>query len=462
MYDALISAVARPKPGKGQCAQRCSVSLPTPPPQSPSMLAARASAARRASRLARNFATVVDAAGVKVAAVDNGQPTSAVTFLVKGGSRFESKPGVAHALKGFAFKSTAKRSFLGTIREAELYGGVLSAGLTREHLALTAEFLRGDEDFFVDVLASFITSAKYTRHELDEYVAPFCAAETATAFANPATRALDLAHLLAFRTGLGVSPFTSAGTHISAEDVRAFADSVFTAGNIAVLGTGIAPDVLAKLLEKSLGAGALSTAAAPKSTPSAYFGGETRIEAHGAPETVFVGFGTSGTPTAELAVLAAHLDPTPSVKWSQGLSPVSAGIPVGTSVQTVLLPYSDAALFGLLIQGESTEGVKAAGKAVVAALKSAGELKGDELKKAVVKAKFAAASASEGRDGLLSSLGASTLLGSESSLDAKLASFDKIDASAFSKATASLLKSKPTYVTVGDVKTLPYADELGL
>lgn len=104
MYDALISAVARPKPGKGQCAQRCSVSLPTPPPQSPSMLAARASAARRASRLARNFATAVDAAGVKVAAVDNGQPTSAVTFLVKGGSRFESKPGVAHALKGFAFK----------------------------------------------------------------------------------------------------------------------------------------------------------------------------------------------------------------------------------------------------------------------------------------------------------------------------------------------------------------------
>lgn len=42
-------------------------------------------------------------------------------------------------------QSTEKRSFLGTIREAELYGGVLSTSLTREHLALTAEFLRGDE-----------------------------------------------------------------------------------------------------------------------------------------------------------------------------------------------------------------------------------------------------------------------------------------------------------------------------
>src|SRR5882762_7693769 len=67
------------------------------------MLATRAST-RNASRIARSFATVVDTAGVKVAAVDYGQPTSAVTFLVKAGSRFESKPGVAHALKNFAFK----------------------------------------------------------------------------------------------------------------------------------------------------------------------------------------------------------------------------------------------------------------------------------------------------------------------------------------------------------------------
>lgn len=42
-------------------------------------------------------------------------------------------------------QSTNKRSALGTIREAELYGGVLSTSLSREHLALTAEFLRGDE-----------------------------------------------------------------------------------------------------------------------------------------------------------------------------------------------------------------------------------------------------------------------------------------------------------------------------
>lgn len=52
----------------------------------------------------RKFATVVEASGLKVAAVDNGQPTASVTVLVKAGPRHESKAGVAHALKNYAFK----------------------------------------------------------------------------------------------------------------------------------------------------------------------------------------------------------------------------------------------------------------------------------------------------------------------------------------------------------------------
>ena len=64
------------------------------------MLAARA---RVVQRLARHFATT-DTAGIKVAAFDNNQPTSSVTLFVKAGSRFESKAGVANALKNFTFK----------------------------------------------------------------------------------------------------------------------------------------------------------------------------------------------------------------------------------------------------------------------------------------------------------------------------------------------------------------------
>ena len=67
------------------------------------------------------------------------------------------------------------------------------------------------------------------------------AAESAEAESTPAIRAVDIAHALAFRTGLGNSLFAPAHTHapVSAEDVQAFAASAFTAGNVAVLGSGI-------------------------------------------------------------------------------------------------------------------------------------------------------------------------------------------------------------------------------
>ncbi|KAH8092173.1 Metalloenzyme, LuxS/M16 peptidase-like protein [Cristinia sonorae] len=424
------------------------------------MLAARSSAARNASRLLRNFATVADTAGVKVAAVDNGEPTSAVTFLVKAGSRYQNKPGVAHALQNFAFKSTAKRSALGTVREAELYGGVLSSSLSREHLALTAEFLRGDESFFVDVLSSFVTDAKFTRHELSEYVAPVCEAESTTVSSDPAARAIEVAHGLAFRNGLGSPLFSSGHNHITADLVQEYASSVFSKGNIAVLGTGISQETLSKLVEKSLAK--LASTSEVSSTPSSYFGGETRIDSHEGPQTVFIGFGATGAPAAELAVLAAHLSPQPSLKWSQGLSPISASIPPTASVKTVLLPYSDATLFGFVVQGETAKDVKTAASAAIAALKEVGSIKPEDLKKAVAKAKFAAASSIEGRIGFASTLGAKVLAGSPSNLDGTLSALDKVDSAAFSKASSTLLKAKPTFVAVGDVQALPYADELGL
>ena len=251
--------------------------------------------------------------------------------------------------------------------------------------------------FFVDVLSSFLTSAKFIRYELSETVGPVCEAEMTAALHDPAM------HALAFHNGLGNSIIATSGHHVSADDIKVFAQSVFAAGNVAVLGTGIDAGTLEKLLEQSLGK--VASAGTPASKPSSYFGGETRIDAHHGPQTVFVGFGTAGAPAPELAVLASHLDPTPSVKWSQGTSPIAPSIPAGTSVRSVLLPYSDASLFGLLVQGQTTADVKSAAKAAVDALKTAGSLKGEELQKAVAKAKFAAASAYDVRDGLISTFG---------------------------------------------------------
>jgi len=76
------------------------------------LLSARALSLQRLtfSAVKRGYATTTadvstTTGGVKVASVDFGQPTSAVTVLVKkAGSRFQGQEGLANALKNFAFK----------------------------------------------------------------------------------------------------------------------------------------------------------------------------------------------------------------------------------------------------------------------------------------------------------------------------------------------------------------------
>lgn len=48
--------------------------------------------------------TVGEAAGIKVASRDDGGPTTNLAIVIRGGSRYESAPGVAHGLEKFAFK----------------------------------------------------------------------------------------------------------------------------------------------------------------------------------------------------------------------------------------------------------------------------------------------------------------------------------------------------------------------
>lgn len=277
--------------------------------------------------------------------------------------------------------------------------------LNSQHYIHTQQVNSVARAFFVDVLSSFVTSARFTRHELQEYVNPLVESDTEAASLDPVTTAMEAAHALAFRSGLGSSLFAPAHTHVNVEDIKAFASQSFSKDNIAVIGTNIDSSTLTKLVDASF-AGANAAGSASSTTPaSKYYGGETRLAGTG-PQTVFIGFGTTGSSSAELATLAAHLSTTPSVKWSKGLSTIAAGIPEETQVQSVYLPYSDASLFGFVVQGETAEGVKEASKVAVEALKKAAKgLKEEELMSAVAKAKFAAASDVESKEGLLNILG---------------------------------------------------------
>ncbi|CAG8711908.1 15750_t:CDS:2, partial [Acaulospora colombiana] len=385
----------------------------------------------------------VDVGGIKVAAVDNGQPSASITFLVKAGPRHESKTGIAHILKNYAFKNTSDRSALRIARETELYGGVLTSTLGREHLALTAEFLK-----------AVLKETRFTPHEFHESVLPSVQAETQEATHNPAITALDIAHALAFRKGLGSSLFASAaGPHINSEDVKTFASSAFAKSNISVIGTGVDPSTLGKLVEKSLSS--LPSGSSAASSSAKYYGGESRalLETHGV-QTIFIGYGATGPVTPELSVLAAHLSATPAVKWSESEPSAFPGLPQEATVQTVLLPYTDATLFGFVIQAPTSEAVTKAGKAVVAGVKATagGSLKNEVLKKAVAKAKFTAATALDTRQGFVDAVSLQLATGAKATVESTFAGIEKVSTQAASSALSALTKSKPVFVAVGDVQ----------
>lgn len=245
------------------------------------------------------------------------------------------------------------------------------------------------------MLTSVVTTPKFLPHEYTEYVLPVVRDEAAAASQSPSTIAVEAAHALAFRTGLGASLFAGSHTPVSLESVKSFAKEVFTSGNVAVVGTGIDSTRLAELVDKVLADAALPTSSPVTAAPSKYFGGSTRIDLHEGPQTVFIGFGTT-IPSPVFSVLSAHIAPSQSLKWpSAPRSPAT--------VTPVHLPYSDAVLTGVLVQGDDAKSVTEAAKAVVAKLKS--PLSTDELKIAVARAKFGTATAVEGREGLVEAIG---------------------------------------------------------
>ncbi|WVR06906.1 hypothetical protein IAU60_003942 [Kwoniella sp. DSM 27419] len=403
------------------------------------------------------------AGGVSVIGFENKGPaaTSSLTVAIKAGSRFETTPGVAHVLKNFAFKATSSASSLRTARETELYGGVLSSGLTREHIYLTAEFLRGDEEHFLSVLASVLSSSHFYPHELKELVLPVVQSEAVSAQTAPSTLAFDLAHNLAFRKGLGNSLYASPHYPVTIEDVKTFAQSAFSKSNVAVIGSGISTEALAQAVSSAFGAGSSAPGSGLNSAKTTYYGGEVRVplDVHAPPSaqpTMLIAYGSASPASADLKVLKHLLGGESSLKWTPGsslLSQAAEKVP-GSSAKAFLLPYSDAALFGVLVTAPTSQQVTDLAKDVASILKNAGKnVKDEEVKKAVAKATFADASASETVEGLIATAGPALFAGGE----VKSESFSGVSASSITKAASELLKGKPTVVAIGNVSVLPYA-----
>ncbi|KAL4915588.1 Metalloenzyme, LuxS/M16 peptidase-like protein [Aspergillus aurantiobrunneus] len=421
---------------------------------------------------------VSESAGVKVANREPSGATGTLALVAKAGSRYQPFPGFSDALEFFAFQSTLKRSALRITREVELLGGEFSSTHSRENIVLKTKFLANDLPYFVELLAEVASQTKFPGYELDEVVTKLLKLRQLAIANDPEAVAVDAAHGVAFHQGLGESITPSAYVpyekDISAEAIAEFAKNAYAKSNIALVGSGASSSELSKWVGdffKGLpSAGTSGQYQLKSNSASNYYGGEQRISTKAGNSVViaFPGTGAFGTSAYKPAasVLTALLGGESSIKWTPGFSLLGQATQ-GLSqlrVSTKNHAYSDAGLLAVSLSGKADQ-VASAGKSVVEVLKkaAAGEIPGEEIKKATALAKFRALESAQTLETGLELTGSGLINGSKPYQIGEVAqSVDSVTEAQVKDVAKSLLSGKASVASVGDLSRLPYASDLGL
>ncbi|KAI5852299.1 Metalloenzyme, LuxS/M16 peptidase-like protein [Tricharina praecox] len=431
----------------------------------PQCCAKAAPSARRGMAAAANpfHYSVGNAGGVKVASRDDGGPTTSLAVVVRGGSRYESSPGLAHGLASFAFKNTTKRSALRLQRESELLGGSFGSTLSRENIVLRAKFLRDDLPYFVEALGEVMSKTKYIHYEFQEEVGPIMITELSKYSHNPADVALEHAHNVAFHSGLGGHRLAMSNK-FSSSLIPSYAQQVYQKGNIAVVASGAAQAELEKWTGQFFTD--LTEGSGLPSNVTKYYGGENRIyNDHG--DAIVIAFpGSQGGPNfkAEFSVLAYLLGGESSTKWNHGTSALSQAVSQMAGVKAIAkhVAYSDAGLLSITVTGPQTA-LHQAGAEVVKAIKSLASVKPEDVKKAIAQAKFDVLAAAEDRSVGLELIGQSVIAsGKAPQVEGVIKALEGVTVDTVKSAAKKLLDGKATYTAVGDLHYLPFAADIGL
>ncbi|PYH98364.1 LuxS/MPP-like metallohydrolase [Aspergillus ellipticus CBS 707.79] len=421
---------------------------------------------------------VTESAGVKVANREVAGPTGTLALVAKAGPRYQPFPGFSDVLEQFAFKSTLKRSALRINREVELLGGEVSSTHSRENVVLKAKFLSNDLPYFAELLAEVASQTKFAAHELNEVILKTLKYRQQALAANPEAVALDVAHVVAFHRGLGesITPSTTVSfeKYLSSEALAEYAQQAFAKSNIALVGSGPNSAEVSKWVGDFF-KGVPSTGSSAgyqlkQNTASQYYGGEQRISSKTGNAVViaFPGSGAFGTPAykPEASVLAALLGGESTIKWTPGFS-LLAQATQGFSqarASTQNLAYSDAGLFTITVSGKADQ-IASVGKNAVDLLKkaAAGEISGEEIKKAVALAKFRALESAQSLETGLEATGSALINGYKPYQIGEVAqSIDAVTEAQVKDVAKSFLSGKASIATVGDLFQLPYSEDLGL
>jgi ubiquinol-cytochrome c reductase core subunit 2 len=334
----------------------------------------------------------------------------------------------------------------------------------------------------------------WTAHELNEEVIPIIKLDHKSLLADPLAMALNSAHGVAFHRGLGTPLYPTSPTpmikYLDADRIASFSQAAYAKDNIAVVANGANHSEFSKWVgEFFIETGSGSPDIKLSSPPTKYFGGEERI-AHDGANVMVIAFPGSSSFTSgssykpEIGVLAALLGGESSIKWSPGFSLLAkaASEYQHAHVSTRNDAYSDAGLLYVTITGNPFHIAKAS-KNVVDTLKkiAAGDVSTEDIKKATALAKFRALESGQTTDAGLEATGSGLITGGKPhQIDEVGQSIDKVGQDKVKAVSAlqqshpsgpqtnsqqaakSLLETRATVSTVGDLFVLPFAEEIGL
>lgn len=290
-----------------------------------------------------------------ISAKDGSGKLSTLAVKVHGGSRYADKEGIAHLLSRFNFHNTGNKSALRLVRESELLGGKFESSVDREYITLKATFLKEDLPYFVNALGNVLYKTSFRPHELPESVLPAAKYDISVSETNPINKAEDLLYNVSFRKDLGNTVLYRGVEKVTLDDIKAYANKVYTKENIEIVGQGVNEADLKRFVNDSL-IGSLPTGSklAAQAQPK-FFSGEARLSAPGA-SVAAIAVPVTKEQFATYEVLAKYL--------TSALSELS---PLIDSAK--LDKYANAGLFSLYVKGEDASVVAENIKKVVDTLK---------------------------------------------------------------------------------------------
>ena len=401
---------------------------------------------------------------VTVATYDNNSPIAQVSIVFRAGSRNETydTQGTAHYLRIASGLSTSCSSSFAITRNIQQLGGNLITTVDRESIAYTLQITRNNLCDALKFLEDVAVKQVFKPWEVSDEL-PRLEYEIATL--PESTQVLELLHKAAYRTGLGYSIF--APKHqigkINTETLQHFVRNWFTGPKCAVVATGVPLSELTGFATNlEIGADDRAVEA------SRYYGGELRKERASDLTSVAVAVEGSGLKNEKDALASAILQRAsgsgPRVKWGCGASPLHKQVSSAAgsdpfALSTFNASYSDSGLFGFILCSSPNT----AGSLTKAACKWFKSLKVSDNDiargKATLKAEIL--DAADNGAALLESLQYQALFKGQVSTPASLiAEIEKTSASTVQSIADKLANGKLTMAAIGDLKTVPYVDEL--